>query len=194
MEGKEFYRICIRQVGEVVRQVRPEQLTDETPDDEWSVRDLLNHIMYEISWVPDMVSSRTIAEVGDAYEGDLLAASNDDIMAAWELAADRAESAVDSCDPQATAHLSYMDTTADTYLQLTGGDILVHGWDLAKAIGVPYTMDEQVAEQMWQGVKDQDMSGGNLFKPELSYKESDSAQDKIIAKFGRDKNWQPQNG
>jgi uncharacterized protein (TIGR03086 family) len=195
MEPQDFYISCLEQAGGVVRQVRADQLVNETPDDEWTVRDLANHMLYEVSWVPDIVAGRTIAEVGSKYDGDLfdadVANSQTNLIAAWDAAAQKAELAVADCDMDDTAHLSYTDTTNADYLQQTGGDILVHAWDLAKAIGVPFRFDETAAEIMWRGVKDTDMSGSGLFKPPLPAADNASFQEKILAHLGRDIRWRP---
>lgn len=193
MTPQAFYQTCLQQATDIVRQVQGDQLANETPDDEWTVRDLANHMLYEVIWVPDMLAGKTIAEVGDKYEGDLFEAvvpnAQTNLIAAWDAASEAAERAVDDCNIEDTAHLSYADTTVGSYLMQTGGDILVHAWDLAKSIGAPITFNEDVAELMWDRVKNRDMSGSGLFKPSLEYDDSDSAQNKILAHFGRNKDW-----
>lgn len=195
MEPQDFYTTCLEQASGIVRQVRADQLANETPDDEWTVRDLANHMLYEVSWVPDIVAGRTIAEVGSTYDGELfdadVANSQTNLIAAWDAAAEKAERAVADCDMEATAHLSYGDTTNADYVRQTGGDVLVHAWDLAKAIGAPFQFNETVAEAMWKGVKDVDVSSSGLFKPPLPAKETASFQEKILAHLGRDVDWRP---
>ncbi|MEV8154693.1 maleylpyruvate isomerase family mycothiol-dependent enzyme, partial [Streptomyces fradiae] len=57
-----------------VHAVRDDQWGAPTPCAEWSVRDLVNHLTGEQLWVPDLVrEGRSVAEVGDAYDGDVLA-------------------------------------------------------------------------------------------------------------------------
>src|SRR4051794_33871217 len=43
-----------------------------TPCRDWSVRDLVNHIVGEDRWTGPLLRGRTIAEVGDSLDGDLL--------------------------------------------------------------------------------------------------------------------------
>src|SRR5687768_16286909 len=52
-----------------------------TPSTDWDVRMLVNHLVYEAKWAPDLFHGKTIEEVGDRYEGDLL---GDDPVAAWK--------------------------------------------------------------------------------------------------------------
>ena len=51
-----------------------------TPCADWTVRDLVNHIVNEQLWVPDLLAGTTVAEVGDKYDGDRL---DDDPLHAW---------------------------------------------------------------------------------------------------------------
>lgn len=194
MDPQDFYLKCLEQTTAIVTQVQPDQLANETPDDEWTVRDLANHILYEVSWVPDMLEGKTVAQVGGKYDGDLFEAdvanAQTNLLSAWQTAASKAEQAVRDVDPNLTVHMSYADDTAASYLQQTGGDILVHAWDLAKAIGVPIEFDPAVAAYFWEQVKQYDMPS-NLFKPAKSVADDASDQEKILAHLGRDSDWQP---
>jgi uncharacterized protein (TIGR03086 family) len=115
-----------------VRAVRPDQWDDATPCTEWNVRQLVNHVAVEDLWVPPLLAGKTIADVGDAYDGDQL---GDDPAAAWSRALAGARQAV--LEPGAadrTVHLSYGDERAGEYLLQLFADHLIHGWDLAWAI------------------------------------------------------------
>lgn len=193
MDAKDFYGKCLEAATAIVRQVTPDMLANETPDDEWNVRDLVGHMLYEVVWVPDMVTGKTMAEVGGKFEGDLLGDDPKQLSAIWGAAANKTQQAVEAADLDATAHLSYRDTTNKSYLKMTGGDILVHAWDLAKGIGVPISWPADVATDMWQNVKGRDMGGSGLFKPAVKVPDDASDQDKILGLFGRDPAWRPKN-
>lgn len=116
-----------------VRAVRPDQWGNTTPCTEWNVRQLVNHVAVEDLWVPPLLAGKSIADVGDAYDGDQL---GDDPAAAWSRALAGARQAVQ--EPGAaerTVHLSYGDERAGEYLLQLFADHLIHGWDLARAIG-----------------------------------------------------------
>ena len=53
------------------------------------MRDLVNHVVGEQRWVVPLLEGRTVAEVGDALDGDLLG------QAPQEAAASAAKAAVD---------------------------------------------------------------------------------------------------
>src|SRR4051794_16710385 len=106
---------------------------DPTPDTEWDVRMLVNHVTVEQLWVPPLVQGSNVAEIGDRLEGDQL---GDDPVATWDTAvkdaidAFRAPGAID-----ATVAVSRGDMpTADYCWEMTT-DALIHSWDLARAIG-----------------------------------------------------------
>ncbi|HEX6337250.1 MAG TPA: TIGR03086 family metal-binding protein [Jiangellaceae bacterium] len=116
-----------------VHEVRPDQWGNATPCTEWNVRQLVNHVTVEDLWVPPLLAGRTIADVGTAYDGDQL---GDDPADAWSRALAAARRAV--LEPGAadrTVHLSYGDERAGEYLLQLFADHLIHGWDLARAIG-----------------------------------------------------------
>lgn len=115
-----------------VRSIGQDQWTRQTPCADWSVRDLVNHVVVEDLWAPALLAGKTIAEVGDSFDGDQVGA---DPVAAWASAM---TAAVDAAQPgveSRTVHLSYGDDSADSYLMQLFAEHLVHGWDVAKATG-----------------------------------------------------------
>ena len=66
-----------------VRQVGDHQWQAATPDEDWTVRDLVNHLVGEDLWTPPLLAGSTMAEVGDRFEGDMLGAEP---KAAWTAA------------------------------------------------------------------------------------------------------------
>ncbi|GAA3830785.1 TIGR03086 family metal-binding protein [Streptomyces phyllanthi] len=120
--------------GARVHTVRDDQWEAGTPCAEWTVRDLVNHLVSEQLWVPPLVRDGCmIEEVGDTFEGDLLGS---DPAACFDTAARAAHDAFAA--PGAldrTVHLSYGDTPAADYCGQMTADLVVHAWDLARAIG-----------------------------------------------------------
>lgn len=104
-----------------------------TPCTEWSVRDLVAHVLDEQLWIPPLVGEETIADVGDRFAGDQLGT---DASGAWAraqvavLAALAPEGAEDR-----TVGLSFGEASAAEYVWQVAVDTLIHTWDLARAIG-----------------------------------------------------------
>ena len=190
MDGAQLFGRALEQATALVGGVRPSQFGLATPCTEWDVRTLASHMLYELSWVPDLTLGATIAEVGDRYDGDLI---GDDLVVSWRRAADAALIAVDRCDPVAIAHLSYADVSNDAYLRQVGGDELIHSWDLGAATGALVRFDPELAEAAYENtlpdVKGMQASG--LFAPPVPVPENADPQTRLVALFGRDPGWQP---
>ena len=71
--------------GRHVHAIGGHQWNDPTPDDEWDVRMLVNHVAVEQLWVPPLLQGATVDDIGDRFDGDQLA---DDPVAAWDNAVD----------------------------------------------------------------------------------------------------------
>jgi uncharacterized protein (TIGR03086 family) len=188
MTAKEVYAYAIDQATAVVVQLEPEQLSLPTPDTEWSVLDLLNHMLYELAWAAEIVKGTAIEEVGDRYDGDLL---GDDAIASWRFYAARTQAAVDEVSESAIVHLSYGDRTASDYLWEAANDQLVHAWDLGQAIGVSVVFENEVAQALyaWAAARADSFSGTGLFAPPIAVTPSANVQTKLLALEGRSEDW-----
>ena len=100
---------------------------------EWTSRDVVNHITYENLWAVELFGGKTIAEVGDALEGDLvgdgpLGAYRDSVTATKAvILAPGARDVI--CD------LSSGPTVGGIYALQLFQDLLIHGWDIAVGSG-----------------------------------------------------------
>src|ERR1700732_1097333 len=90
-EAKAFRRASEGFV-ERARQIGEQRWSAATPCTEWDVRMLVNHVAGEYLWVPEILAGRTIAEVGDRLDGDVLGG---DPLAALIAARDAALVAID---------------------------------------------------------------------------------------------------
>ena len=130
---RELFRGGIESYGSRVQAVGPGQWSAPTPCAEWDVRDLVNHLVGEMWWVPPLLEGKTVADVGDRLDGDLV---GDDPKSAWDKASREAEAAVGSLPSlDQIVHLSFGDFPAQEYLSQVFADLLIHGWDLARGIG-----------------------------------------------------------
>jgi uncharacterized protein (TIGR03086 family) len=192
MEPAELFEACLAQATAVVRQARDDQFANATPDTEWNVRDLVGHMLYELSWVPDLVRGQTIEEVGSAYDGDLIGESADDLRERWQAAADLAKTAADEADLDQTAHLSYGEVTNAEYLRQVAADQLIHAWDLGKAIGMAVSFDPSVTQQVYEDTLPNEamLRSSGLFGDKVAVPDDANLQTKLLALFGRRADWQ----
>lgn len=187
MDADELFTECLAQATAVVKQVRAEQFALPTPCTEWTVRDLAGHMLYELSWMPDLLEGKTIREVGDIYDGDLIGSSDIGLAVQWDNAATKAEEAVAHADLEATVHVSYGDVTVAEYLRESAADQLIHAWDLGQAIGVSVTFDEDIALTLYDRVKNdaEIMHQSGLFAPPKDVPADANTQTKLLALYGR---------
>jgi uncharacterized protein (TIGR03086 family) len=169
-----------------VHAVRDDQWDAPTPDTEWSVRDLVNHLVVEQLWVPPLVrDGRTIAQVGDAYDGDQL---GDDPVGTWDRVADRTRAAFN--EPGAldrTVHLSYADTPGTAYCGQMTTDAAVHGWDLARAVGADERMPDGLASACLREVEPYaaGLHKSGLFAPPVTPPPGADEQTRLLCLMGR---------
>lgn len=190
MDAKDLFREGASEANTCVQRVELEQMTNATPCKEWDLRTLLNHMVYELAWVPDLLEGKTVKEVGNKYDGDLL---GDDPVAAWEKYSEAALAAVDKAKPGDTVHLSYGDVKADHYIREVGSDILIHGWDVGQSINCSMTFSDKVvlAIEEFVNPRAKEYRASGLFGDQLPTKESDSKHVKLLAFFGRkEQEWQ----
>lgn len=189
MKPKKDFLYALDQAREVVVRLLPEHLSLPTPDTKWDVRALLGHMLYELVWVPDVVTGETIESIGNRHEGDLL---GDNAIAAWRKAAIAASEAVRRCDPRSVAHLSYGDTRVSHYLQEAATDQLIHAWDLGKAIGVDVQFDETLAHEIFERMdaKRDTLAASGLFAEPVAVDETAHIQTRLLALLGRREDWQ----
>jgi uncharacterized protein (TIGR03086 family) len=169
---------------ERARQIGQEQWSAATPCAEWNVRALVNHVAGEYLWVPEMVAGKTIAEVGDHLDGDVL---GDDPVQTLISARRAALAAIDF--PEAldrAVHLSFGDLPARAYVNQMALDSVIHSWDLARGIGADEALDPELVELCHVGLKESADAwrAAGVFGPEKAPSD-DSLQAKLLALTGR---------
>ena len=160
-----------------------------TPCSEWDVRTLVNHVVSEDRWTRPLVEGMTIAEVGDAFDGDLL---GEDPKGAARAAADDALTAVAERLPAGgKVHLSYGEEDIDEYIRQMVADHLIHGWDLAVATGQNRNLDPELVNEVAQWFQNREemyRSGGAIAARPDSAASGQPQADLLIA-FGRNPDW-----
>jgi uncharacterized protein (TIGR03086 family) len=126
--------------------VRPDQWALPTPCTEWDVRALVNHVVGEDRWTRPLLEGRTIAEVGDRFDGDLL--GDDPVGTGGEAAADATAAVDELLAGLDTVHLSYGDEDPGEYVRQLCADHLIHGWDLAAATAQDRTLAPDLVDEV----------------------------------------------
>jgi uncharacterized protein (TIGR03086 family) len=128
MDLQPIYRSAVRQFGSRVRLVRPEQWSSPTPAAEWTVADLVRHVVQSQLDVPRTLSGTVpgSARLGlDAGSG---------LVEAWDAASTAAIAALAESDAETVVDRAGNELSTSEFGWRTATDLTVHSWDLARAI------------------------------------------------------------
>ena len=164
--------------------VVPTEMTPRQPGS--TLRQVINYHAQDDAWVPDVLNGKTIAEVGDAHDGDLL---GDAPKAAFARTAAAAIAAVRAfTDLDKTLHLSYGDYPAGEYLThityFRGGRV----YDIARFIGADAIMPADLVQGLWDepAPHAEEWRAIGVFGPAVENPDDAPLQDRLLALTGRD--------
>lgn len=172
-----------------VTNVSPSQFGQPTPDTEWDVRTLLNHL---IVWTSYSMEARAHGEsVGqDLIDTDF--AAEDGFAAAYRAQLDRALAAwSEPAAWQRELNVMGTPTPAADIAGLLIAELVLHGWDLAAATGQPFEVGTATADAALAAVS----ANADLFRQYKGFAEpvdvppSATALDRVLALSGRDPAW-----
>jgi uncharacterized protein (TIGR03086 family) len=184
-----LYRRTVDAWTERVGAVGAEQWDQPTPCSDWTVRDLVNHVVGEDRWTVPLVEGRTIEEVGGSLDGDLL--GDDPVAAALDAAMAATKVTADKLPEGGAVHLSYGEEQLGEYVSQLAADHLVHAWDLAVATGGERELDPDLVSEVaaWFGEREEMYRGAGIIGPRgVSH---GGAQSDLLAACGRDTEWGP---
>ncbi len=187
MDVQQIYLRSVDYFTERVGTVKDDLWGDPTPCADWDVRALVNHITYEDLWTVPLMRGSTIEEVGDRFEGDVVGA--DPVNASRTAAGDAVAAVNDELPKGGTVHLSFGETPKDEYVMQLAADHLIHGWDLAVAIGGDTSMDDDIVAAMaeWFDANEAGYRGAGAIRARRQLT-GDPRHD-LLARFGRDASW-----
>ncbi|TFD16965.1 hypothetical protein [Cryobacterium sp. TMT2-23] len=189
MKQKEMFLQADAALRSVLDRLIPTQLTMPAPSD-WTRRpdptlgDIVAEHARDEAWVPDVLSGRTIDEVGDTYDGDLL---GQDPIAAYDRLNDLATGAVNrELDPDAIVHLSYGDFTLAEYLQHVSIYRAFQAWSIARLIGLDYFLPAPLVENLWEQIVPQADAWRTMgvFGPEIDVSPQADLETRLLGKTG----------
>ena len=176
--------------------VRPEQWANQSPCEAWDARGVVGHIvvMHGVMLRPldrELSSAPSVADdpVGAfrAARADIEAVLSDPALADREC---------DTPNGRMTVEQQIGDVVSD--------DLVLHGWDLARATGQDDTMDPDDVERLWSittAIPPELMEryrtpgafgpGVEVYGPEVKVSEDAALQDRLLGLIGRDPGWLP---
>jgi uncharacterized protein (TIGR03086 family) len=154
-----------------------------TPDSEWSVRDLVRHVILEQQWIPPLLRGLSQSEARRE-----LAPLGDDLAAEWQKHSALATKAWRATPPHVPVQLASDTMTAEEYLREQVSDVTIHSWDLARATAADETLDDALVEAVWTVFEPQKetLQASGLFASPVPLPDDAPLQSRLLALTGRD--------
>jgi uncharacterized protein (TIGR03086 family) len=176
------------ETSRVVDNIQPDQLSNPSPCEEWTVRDVLNHVTGGATLFTACVRD---GAVSDERYGELMGGDNlgDDYLGAFHHAADDAMSAF--AEPGAMdkmVKLPFGEMPAGQALTIAIFDVTVHTWDLARGTGQSTELDSEVLDAAWDishQMVSPELRATGLYGEDLDVADDLPLQDRLAAFVGR---------
>lgn len=164
--------------AEVLANVKPDQLGNQSPCSEWDAQGVIDHVIGGNQWVQQLAGRQP----EPLPEGDVKAAH-----AHASAAAHATFAAPDGMTR--TFELPFGAVPGSAFIGIRTADVYTHAWDLAQATGQSTDLDPEVGEASLAGAKaliQPSFRGpGRPFAEEQPCPEGKSAADALAAFLGR---------
>jgi uncharacterized protein (TIGR03086 family) len=167
--GEQHLAVC-RRFGESVRAANG-KWDRRSPCDAWDARGVLEHVI----GFHDVLLLRPLGLKPDR--------PRDDPQTRWELTHGQLEKAFElDIGPDAAAMLPNVTR-----------DVLVHTWDLARAVGADDRLDPQWCELFYAALPSDPraLNASGMFDAPVAVGEHSDVQSKLLARLGRNPDWRP---
>jgi uncharacterized protein (TIGR03086 family) len=185
VEPIEAMETAIAETRPIVAGVSPDQYGLPTPCTEWDVRTLLNHMLGALTVWRDLPAGKPdLAALGQEHVGDDPANAYDALTAAT-LDAWRAGGVVEN-----PVQFAGSELPGAFAARMLAGDVLIHGWDLARATGQPAPRNDELAADLldWQEEAARRFppeSRERAFGPEVTAPEGADTMTRLLCVAGR---------
>jgi uncharacterized protein (TIGR03086 family) len=157
--------------------------SDHTP----TLREIIAYHAYDDAWVPDMLTGRTMAEIGrEKFDGDLL---GDDPKANFAAIVDKACAAAKALDDlERVVHCSFGDYPAREYLWQINSFRGLRAHDIARVIGIAPDLPPELVQGLWDEISphaDEWRTYG-VFPPAVPVAEDAPLLERLLGITGRD--------
>ena len=148
------------------------------PCEGWTARDVVVHVGNNLSRIGNGLQGTEATEIGP----------DDDIVAAWNTSRDTFLSGIATGDLTTPLPGPFGPMPAEQMIgRLISSDVLVHTWDLARAVGGDEHLDQDAVAQAYSGLKPMDamirMPG--VFGAKIEAAEGDDTQTEFLKFLGR---------
>jgi len=181
-----------RIVARLAEGVRDEQLADATPCPDLAVRYLLGHLTHlavafrdaarkDLGVTTDTNPDAAVPDIGPGWREELTK-TLDELADAWR-------------DPAAWTGMTRaggVDLPGAVAASVATDELVIHGWDLARATGQPYAPDPtalQVSHDFLRAAAEAGDDGGGIFGPVVTVPADAPLLDRAVGLSGRDPLW-----
>jgi uncharacterized protein (TIGR03086 family) len=179
------HREALGATRQVVAGVGGQQWSSPTPCADWTVGELLNHLVAGNWWAAELARGANIDAVGSRLDGDQLGV---DALAAYDRSAEAAATAFEAPGAlDAPCAVSYGPVPGSVYAGHRFIDVLIHGWDLAVATGQDRTLDASLVDACWEVVEPQAnlLRASGMFGGDVALSADVDSQTRLLAMLGR---------
>jgi uncharacterized protein (TIGR03086 family) len=182
----EMMQRVVDQTTNIVDNVKSDQLGNATPCAEWSVRDVLNHIVGGSTMFAVSAEQGTVPDelVGELMGGDCL---GDDYKGAWATSSARAMAAFDGADMSKMVKLPFGEMPLGVALNIAIFDVATHALDVAQATDQEFSDTELLEDAL--AIANQmitpELRQPGVFGPEQPCAADASAAQRLLAFTGR---------
>ncbi|GHH35394.1 TIGR03086 family metal-binding protein [Streptomyces candidus] len=183
-----------RRVAELIGGVGDEQLHGPTPCAEFTVRDLLAHLAGLTAAFRDAAAKRT----GAWSERSLAEGTGRPLAADWRRGLPRRLTELAQVWRrgeawQGSARAGGVTLTAGVAAQVALGELVLHGWDLARATGQPYACDRPSLQVVYALLAPEADNPARqpMFGPVVDVPYGSDFLDRVVGLGGRDPRWAP---
>ncbi|MGD9705190.1 MAG: TIGR03086 family metal-binding protein [Acidimicrobiia bacterium] len=162
-----------------VAAVEPDRWANPSPCEQWTARDVVRHVIEAHGTFLRLVGR----ELGDAP------AVEDDPLAAWTAARATVQADLEDPDRASATYTGVFGeaTFEDSIDGFICADLLIHGWDLARATGLDETIDLDEARRVTERFKSfgDKLRGPGVLGPEIEPPPGADEQTRFLAFTGR---------
>jgi len=194
MTEPEVFQLADRALNAVVAQIDDAQWGMEMPpsfamrnrDGVPTLREIVAYHAYDDAWVPDMLSGRTMDDVGqDAFKGELL---GDDPKGAFAAIVEKACAAArEVTDLERTVHCSFGDFSTREYFWQTNMFRSMRANDIALVIGADPTLPDELVQGVWDEISPhaEEWRAMGIFQAAVPVPADAPLQDQLLGLTGR---------
>jgi uncharacterized protein (TIGR03086 family) len=171
-DAAERHLAVCRRFGEAVRSAEG-NWNRRSPCDEWDARGVLEHVI----GFHDVLLLRPLGMKPDR--------PREDAQARWQLTYDALAAALESDGARGLDEYRLMPNLTR--------DVLVHTWDLARAVGADDRLDPECCEHFYDHLASDPLTlaASGMFKAPIAVSDDIDVQARLLACLGRDPAWRP---